>query len=576
MEVGNTESLSETEKTIIKLSLENPTMTAAEISTEVGVAAALVQNVRDEYIDARSNNAASVPWVDSASSPPSVGDDDMTESEVTETTPNDASNPTDKSSHESQQQVTYTDELVSLVEKRGGIGAWEFERETNTVRWSEQSYNIHGIEPKSTEILDDAIKHYHLSDRKKITGALDDIITDEEKHEIEVRFVRQDGEIRWAQIHGVPWHKNGELWGAHGTIQDITDEKEREMELQFFREAVEQAGHGVVITNRQAEVEYANPTYEQDTGYELDEILGKNPRFSKSGKHDEEFYEEMWETILAGEVWETEELINRRKSGELYHVDQTIAPITTEDGEITHFIGIESEITDLRLREQRLDVLNRLLRHNLRNSITVIQGHLSAIEKTGDNSELQWHAETINDRIDHLTSISDKVTTLQSLFDDEFVADETYEITGIVNTLTERFASQYPNTSITTTTPADDVRVRCDDRVEVALKEAIENAITHNDKECPAVEVRVSRSNDSASRVTVEVVDDGPGIPNQDRKAIETGEETDITHATSIGLWIIYWVVKFFGGDVEIIDNKPEGSTVEMTLPAAKNIHDIE
>lgn len=574
MQLGNTESLSETEKTIIELLLVTPTMTSAEISTVVGVSATLVQNVRDEYFDAVSNNAASVPWVDSASSPPSVGDDDITERGITEETPNAASNPTDESSHESQQQVTYTDELVSLVQKIGGIGAWEFERKTNTLQWSEQAYNIHGIKPGSTEILDAAIKHYHLSDREKITRALDDIITDEEEHEIEVRFVRQDGEIRWAQIHGVPWYKNGELWGAHGTIQDITDEKERKTELQFFREAVEQAGHGVVITNRQGEIEYVNPTYEQDTGYELDEILGKNPRISKSGKHDEEFYEEMWETILAGDVWETEELINRRKSGELYHVDQTIAPITTEDGEITHFIGIESEITDLRLREQRLDVLNRLLRHNLRNSITVIQGHLSTIESTGGNPELQWHVETINDRIEHLTSISDKVATLQSLFDDEFVTDETYEITGIVDTLIERFSSQYPNTSITTTTPADDVTVRCDDRVEIALKEAIENAITHNDKECPAVEVSVSRSNDSVSWVTVEVIDNGPGIPNQDRKAIETGEETAVTHATSIGLWIIYWVVKFFGGDVEITDNKSEGSTVEMTLPAASNTQD--
>lgn len=465
--------------------------------------------------------------------------------------------------------ITNTDELFTLIQEIADIGGWEYDRETNTVLWSDHLYDIHGVERGAVETVEDAIRHYHPSDQGTVRATLDELVAEEEDQEIEARIVRPDDEVRWVRVRAAPWYDDGDLRGAHGTIQDITDEKQREIELELFREAVEQAGHGVVITNREGKIEYANPAYEQDTGYELGDILGKNPRFAKSGKHDAAFYEEMWGTILDGEIWETEELINRRNSGELYHVDQTIAPITT-DGEITHFIGIESEITDLRLREQRLDVLNRLLRHNLRNSITVIQGHLSAVESVTDDTELASHVETITDRIDQLTSISDKVSTLQSLFDEGFDTDVTYDMTDEVDSLTREFAAEYPDAVITTTTPADSVTARCDDRITVALTEAIENAIVHNDRASPEVTVSVFYPDDPTSWVTVRVADNGPGIPDQDRKAIEIGEETAITHGSSIGLWIIYWIVTAFGGDVTISSNTPYGSILDMTIPSGE------
>lgn len=193
------------------------------------------------------------------------------------------------------------------------------------------------------------------------------------------------------------------------------------------------------------------------------------------------------------------------------------------------------------------------------------------INSAVDSAELQSHVETVHDRIDQLTLISSKVSTLQSLFDGNFSTDTAYDITGTVDSLTAEYDSQYPDALITTTTPTEDVNVRCDGRIKVALEEAIENAIIHNDRKSPEVAVNVFYLDDSGPRITVQIADNGPGIPEQDQEAIEIGEETALTHASGIGLWITYWLVKAFGGDLNVSDNEPRGSIVEMTLPTSEH-----
>ncbi len=353
----------------------------------------------------------------------------------------------------------------------------------------------------------------------------------------------------------------------HTHIRDITERKERRQELKLFKQALEQAGHGVVITTRDGEIQYANPAYEQDTGFDEAEILGTDPRFSKSGKHDEEFYEELWETICAGEIWETDELINRRKSGELYHVDQTIAPITDESGEITHFVGIQHDITDLRLREQRLNVLNRILRHNLRNCMTVIQGNLSAIESKVKNTDaVETHLEPINNRIEQLVSISNKAAKLESLLDDVDDKNTGVNLKPAVDSVATELSAVYPQASIKTIIPEESVTVDYDTGIYFAISEAVENAIVHNDGPPDEVNVTIELLK-LPTWIAIRVVDNGPGIPKQERKSLEVGEETEIMHASSIGLWVVYWIVKASGGDVMISDNDPSGAIVDMLIP---------
>ncbi|MGM0604268.1 MAG: PAS domain S-box protein [Halobacteriota archaeon] len=395
-------------------------------------------------------------------------------------------------------------------------------------------------------------------------------ILDGDIWQYEIVNERKDGEqIVVDQTIAPVFDDEGNLDRFVGIYRDVTDRKERERELELFHNAVEQAGHAVVITDRGGTIEYVNPAYERDTEYTRTEAVGTNPRRVKSGKQDESFYETLWETILSGDVWEAD-IVNRRKSGTLYHVEQTIAPITDEDGRITHFVGVESDVTDRRLREQRLSVLNRILRHNVRNCMTVVRGNAKLLQESLEGDLLD-RAVTIEANADDMIRISEKAATVRRLFERGANGGDPSElecdIGATLSKLTSEFEDGYPEADLSVAVP-ENVVVRADDRLEVAIREAVDNAIVHNDRETPEVTIRAERRNDEFGEwVDVVIADTGPGMPAQEQKVIELDREKPLFHGTGLGIWLINWVVASFGGEVTIDENGPRGSVVRLRLP---------
>lgn len=123
-------------------------------------------------------------------------------------------------------------------------------------------------------------------------------------------------------------------------------------ELQRFERAVEAAGHAIYVTDTDGTIEYVNPAFEETTGYSAEEAVGRTPSILRSGRLDDAYYEALWETITAGEVWE-EEVVDQRKSGEIYHAHQTIAPILDGD-EIEGHVAIQTDVTERKEHERRL------------------------------------------------------------------------------------------------------------------------------------------------------------------------------------------------------------------------------
>ncbi|MBW1750337.1 MAG: PAS domain S-box protein, partial [Deltaproteobacteria bacterium] len=119
----------------------------------------------------------------------------------------------------------------------------------------------------------------------------------------------------------------------------------RTEELRKVVQAVEQSPLCVVITDLAGNIEHVNPTFTRITGYRADEVIGKNPSVLNSGETPKETYEDLWSTILAGKVWQNE-IINRKKNGDLYWGSISIAPITNDAGEVTHFVAMTADITE--------------------------------------------------------------------------------------------------------------------------------------------------------------------------------------------------------------------------------------
>lgn len=166
-------------------------------------------------------------------------------------------------------------------------------------------------------------------------------------------------------------------------FQDITGPKAVEQRLRLQSAALEAAANGIVITDRDGSVLWTNPAFTRLTGYTAEEVLGKNPRILKSGKQNEEFYRNLWQTINSGAVWHGD-MINRRKDGSLYDEEMTIAPVCDERGGVTHFIAIKQDVTRRKQSERALRESEEMFRSLSASSpfgifLTDIQGHYNYV-----------------------------------------------------------------------------------------------------------------------------------------------------------------------------------------------------
>lgn len=159
----------------------------------------------------------------------------------------------------------------------------------------------------------------------------------------------------WISASAAPWRDgNGEVCGGVVVFRDITGQKRSLEDIERLSSAVEQTADAVVITDMKGTITYVNPGFEQMTGYSRGEAVGQTPRLIKSGKHDARFYQDLWNTVLAGEVFRGT-LLNRKKSGQLFHAEQTISPVRGSDGRHAYLVSVLKDVTE-RLRNEQLQV----------------------------------------------------------------------------------------------------------------------------------------------------------------------------------------------------------------------------
>jgi len=149
--------------------------------------------------------------------------------------------------------------------------------------------------------------------------------------------------------------------------------------LRIFSQLLAQSDDCIVFTDSEGRIKYANPQFEQTTGYALDELIGQTPRVLKSGEQSEEFYKQLWQTIRSGQIWRGE-LHNKRKDGSLYWESASISPVLAEDGSIVNFIGIKRDITERKQLEQAMHIKDSAISSSL-NAIALadLSGRLSYV-----------------------------------------------------------------------------------------------------------------------------------------------------------------------------------------------------
>ncbi len=224
---------------------------------------------------------------------------------------------------------------------------------------------------------------------------------------------------------------------------------------------------------------------------------------------------------------------------------------------------------EVREREQRIQVFNRVLRHNIRNDMTVVANYAEFAVEESDDPAVRNAAEKIAEHGWDLVDLGEKARRLGTGMEGEGTEPVETDVAAVVTDVAATVREQYPEADVS-------VEVR-DERSSVAIpafdaavENVCENAVEHNDTDDPTVSVAVETITEDGEEWTrVAVADDGPGIPAHERAVLTDGEETDLDHGSGLGLWLVHWVVERSDGRLSFAENDPRGSVVRMDLRPA-------
>jgi PAS domain S-box-containing protein len=236
-------------------------------------------------------------------------------------------------------------------------------------------------------------------------------------------------------------------------------------------------------------------------------------------------------------------------------------------------VALINDVTDRERRKEKLEqrtqefdllrqVQSRILRHNIRNDLTMIRG---GVEQLTEDVEQNPHAKGVLEATDDLMSISEKVQLVEDVIDTDAHRTE-YDLRSLVEAMAEQLETQYPGIDIDVRGPRS-CRIEAITRLEVAIENILENAVEHNDSADPHVSVRIT--DDNAPSLTI--VDNGPGIPDQEVTVLEAEEETSLEHGSSIGLWLIKWIVDRSDATLEF-ETSSEGTDVTLQFTENQRI----
>lgn len=242
--------------------------------------------------------------------------------------------------------------------------------------------------------------------------------------------------------------------------------------------------------------------------------------------------------------------------------DAEVTDLTDDQGNQLGLVISLEDVTERAIREQRIGILNRVLRHNLRNKLSIVRGHAEMVPEA--EGELEECAEAIETAASDLLSLGERARDVERVLAAE--EDATAQVGAVTETVIDRLQATRRETTFEA-----DVEEECrvsttPEALEYALTELCENAAKHNDASDPYVTIRTECEEGWAS---IDVVDNGPALSKQELVAIRDESESPLQHGSGLGLWSVRWIVTAFGGELSVVENEPRGTVVTIRLPIA-------
>jgi PAS domain S-box-containing protein len=432
-------------------------------------------------------------------------------------------------------------------------------------RWNKQFRNTTGYSESELDGMH-VIELFPDEDRKTVTDAVDTTLQEGE--------ITIEADLRTADGKRIPHEFTGarlnsehkQPTGLVGIGRDISARNERERRLRTFREAVENAGRMIYWMDSDGTVEYVNPALETQTKCDASKLVGEQTLPLADRAQSETVAEDMLETLANGETWQAEFTL-RRSNGERRTIDQTVKPVYN-DGEIERFVGVAGDTTEKKRQKQQLSVLQRILRHDLRNNLNVILISVQLAMREATNDAVEQQLDGAEQTINETLSLSRDVRQFEQAFEAGEIDNRVVDIAEVTRKQLETLRAERTDVDFSVELSGTD-RVVTNDLIERAIRNVLRNAVEHNDSDTPTVTVSLCRWPET-DEVELRIADNGPGIPDETIEILNAAQEDQIDHLSGFGLWAVYWVLALSGGRLEFAENEPRGTVAKLVLPAAR------
>ena len=333
-----------------------------------------------------------------------------------------------------------------------------------------------------------------------------------------------------------------------------------------------------MLTDIESNIMYANPAMERQSGYSREELRSKNTRILGSEQTPKMVYTAMWQSLQAQKSW-MGELINEHKDGHTYDVAVTITPIVDDAGSVTGFVSVHSDITRLKELERLKTEFIANVSHQLRTPLTNIKTYVSLLKK-GKPEKFPRYFSVLHYEIDRLARLIQDLLDISRLdaqkapnpdaavdlvdFWQEFWPQFEERAERENRTLQISFPSELAAQSPTLFMESF--------QLEKILSRLVDNGLAYTD-EGGQIQVAVLGQPTSNDMLNIQVCDDGPGIPEEERpfifdrffrgaEAVDSG-----TSGNGLGLAIVKELLDLYGGEITLETEPGEGSCFTLSLP---------
>ena len=443
--------------------------------------------------------------------------------------------------------------------------------------------------------------HMYRADDKEVMGSC------RPKLDFEEPMTTLEGNTIWLSTSKVPLRdENNRVIGILGIYTDFTERKQTEDQLRKLAQVVEQSPESIVITNRNAEIEYVNEVFLRNSGYSREEIIGQNPRILNSGKTTPETHRAFWDAMRRGEIWKGE-FINRRKDGSEYVEFAIVTPIRQTDGTISHYAAVKEDITEKKRIGEELDkhrhhlvelVASRTaeleaaraqadaanqakssflanMSHEIRTPMNAIIGLTYLLRQSPLNKDQRERLEKIDMAAEHLLAIINDILDLSKIDAGCLELEQTdFALETILDHIRSLIAdkAQAKGLSIEVDSGGVPLWLRGDPtRLRQAMLNYVSNALKFTKEGSIWLRAKLLAETDAGLLIRFEVQDTGIGIAPESLPMLFTAfaqADVSITRqygGTGLGLAITRNLANMMGGDAGVESTPGHGSTFWFT-----------